>query len=119
MSDRSQPASSIEPPRPDLRVGDGPTGTTAKNPPGGQRLAAPGVWMPGDDPGRRKFAPLFDGRPLRLEGDGSMGPITVAYETWGNPTPSKDNAILVEHALTGDSHAAGSAEPGHATPGWW
>jgi len=43
----------------------------------------------------------------------------VAYETWGEPSPARDNAVLVLHALTGDSHAAGPAGPGHPTPGWW
>ena len=57
--------------------------------------------------------------PLRLELGGSLGPITVAYESWGTPSPKRDNAILIEHALTGDSHAAGEAGPGHPTPGWW
>jgi homoserine O-acetyltransferase len=27
--------------------------------------------------------------------------------------------VLVLHALTGDSHAAGPVGPGHPTPGWW
>jgi len=27
--------------------------------------------------------------------------------------------VLVLHALTGDSHATGPVEPGHAQPGWW
>jgi homoserine O-acetyltransferase/O-succinyltransferase len=45
--------------------------------------------------------------------------VTVAYETWGRPSPTRDNAILIEHALTGDSHAAGPAGVGHPTPGWW
>jgi homoserine O-acetyltransferase/O-succinyltransferase len=91
----------------------------ATNPPKARSSAAPGVWMPGDDPGQRRFALLFDGHPLELEGDRPIGPVTVAYETWGTPSPSRNNAILVEHALTGDSHAAGSAGPGHVTPGWW
>lgn len=47
----------------------------------------------------------------------------VAYETWGQPSSSGgsgiDNAVLVMHALTGDSHVAGGIEPGHPTPGWW
>jgi homoserine O-acetyltransferase len=72
-----------------------------------------------DEVGDRKFEHLFDAAPLRLELGGSLGPITVAYESWGTPSPKRDNAILIEHALTGDSHAAGEAGPGHPTPGWW
>ncbi len=43
----------------------------------------------------------------------------LAYETWGRPAPDRSNAVLVLHALTGDSHVAGPAGPGHPTPGWW
>jgi homoserine O-acetyltransferase len=78
-----------------------------------------GAWRPGDNPGRRQFATLFEGEPLDLELGGAFGPITVAYETWGRRSSSRDNAVLVLHALTGDSHAAGDAGPGHPTPGWW
>jgi homoserine O-acetyltransferase len=78
-----------------------------------------GAWRPGDHPGRRKFATLFEGASLELDVGGSFGPVTVAYETWGRPTPRRDNAVLVEHALTGDSHASGPAGPGHVAPGWW
>jgi homoserine O-acetyltransferase len=44
---------------------------------------------------------------------------TLAYETWGELSPAADNAVLVCHALTGDSHAAGELGNGHPTPGWW
>ncbi len=54
-----------------------------------------------------------------MELGGSFGPVTVAYETWGQPSPGRDNAVLIEHALTGDSHAAGTVGAGHVTPGWW
>jgi homoserine O-acetyltransferase len=77
------------------------------------------AWRPGDDPGERRFAHLFVDRPLALELGGSFGPVSVAYETWGTPSPARGNAVLIEHALTGDSHAAGPAGPGHLTPGWW
>jgi len=81
----------------------------------------PGVWEPGDDPGGRRFARLLgDGTPgLGLEGGGHLPGVTVAYETWGELDPGRDNGVLVLHALTGDSHAAGPAGPGHALAGWW
>jgi homoserine O-acetyltransferase/O-succinyltransferase len=72
-----------------------------------------------DEVGDRTYERLFNTAPLRLDLGGSLGPITVAYESWGTPSPRRDNAILIEHALTGDSHAAGAAGPGHPTPGWW
>jgi homoserine O-acetyltransferase len=59
------------------------------------------------------------GGGIALEGGGSLPEVTVAYETWGRPDPSLSNAVLVLHALTGDSHAAGPAGPGHLTAGWW
>jgi len=82
-------------------------------------LPPTGAWRPGDEPGGRRFATLFESDPLALELGGSLGPVTVAFETWGQRSPSGDNAVLVLHALTGDSHAAGPAGPGHPTPGWW
>lgn len=58
-------------------------------------------------------------RPFVLEGGGVLTDITVAYETWGELNARHDNAILICHALTGDSHAAGALVEGHLTPGWW
>ena len=42
----------------------------------------------------------FEG-PLHLESGQSLGPVTIAYETWGKLNPDKSNAILVEHAFSG------------------
>jgi homoserine O-acetyltransferase/O-succinyltransferase len=49
---------------------------------------------------------------LDLELGGRIETVTVAYRTWGLLNAAGDNAVLVLHALTGDSLAAG---PG----GWW
>lgn len=53
-----------------------------------------------------------------LKSGEKLGPITLAYETYGTLNADKSNAILVFHALTGDAHAAGYHE-GAEKPGWW
>lgn len=78
-----------------------------------------GAWRDGDPPGRRQFVTLFESRSHVLEAGGHLAPVTVAYETWGTLTAARDNAVLVLHALTGDSHASGPAGPGHIETGWW
>ncbi|GIU85431.1 MAG: homoserine O-acetyltransferase [Acidimicrobiales bacterium] len=80
---------------------------------------ATGAWRPGNHPGRRRFATVAREHPLVLEGGGILRDITIAYETWGELDDSASNAVLVCHALTGDSHAAGPREAGHPTEGWW
>ena len=78
------------------------------------------TWRPGDEPGGRRFAHLgADTGGLRLDRGGSLPGVTVAFETWGTLDATRSNAVLVLHALTGDSHAAGPAGPGHPTSGWW
>ena len=42
-----------------------------------------------------------------LECGRKLGPITLAYETYGEPSPARDNAVLILHALSGNAHAAG------------
>ena len=81
----------------------------------------PGVWLPGDDPGRRQFAVLSgeSGAGFPLEAGGRLDEVTVAYETWGELNHSRTNGILVLHALSGDSHAAGPPSVGHPLRGWW
>ena len=55
--------------------------------------------------------------PLPLELGGSLPDVTVAYETWGALAPDASNAVLVCHALSGDSHVA--RHDADDTPGWW
>jgi homoserine O-acetyltransferase/O-succinyltransferase len=54
---------------------------------------------------------------VTLESRVRLGPLRVAYETYGELSPERDNAVLVLHALSGDAHAAGVDEQG--TVGWW
>lgn len=56
--------------------------------------------------------------PLQLDSGAHLGPITLAYETYGKLSPARDNAILLLHALSGDAHAAGW-HANAAKPGWW
>ncbi len=55
---------------------------------------------------------------LILESGERLGPITLAYETYGRLNAQKTNAILALHALSGDAHAAGFHK-GDEKPGWW
>lgn len=82
-------------------------------------LPASGAWRPGDPPGDRQFVTITDERSFGLEGGGLLPVVQVAYETWGELDESGGNAILVCHALTGDSHAAGPSGRGHPEAGWW
>ncbi|MES9525831.1 homoserine O-acetyltransferase MetX [Streptomyces capoamus] len=85
--------------------------------PSGPLPPASGAWREGDPPGRRRWYRRDE--PLALEAGGELPGVRIAFETWGRLAPDRANAVLVLHALTGDSHVAGPAEPGHPTPGWW
>ena len=72
--------------------------------------------------------------PLHLDSGATLGPVRIAYETYGTLAPAKDNVVVVCHALSGDAHAAGwsddpdapitvdgmgAAERGRSGLGWW
>ncbi|MEW6060057.1 MAG: homoserine O-acetyltransferase [Actinomycetota bacterium] len=77
---------------------------------------ASAAWREGDHPGRRKFADLG---PLALELGGELPHLRMAYETFGTLNADENNAVLILHALTGDSHVSGADTEGHLTRGWW
>ena len=56
--------------------------------------------------------------PMKLDSGVELGPITVAYKTYGTLNDAKTNAVLVCHALTGDQHVA-NVHPITGKPGWW
>lgn len=80
------------------------------------RPPATGAWRDGDPIGDRRFATFG---AFTTENGASLPHVRLAYETWGELSPARDNAVLILHALTGDSHVRGAAGPGHATAGWW
>jgi homoserine O-acetyltransferase len=65
-------------------------------------------------PGHRLVVP----EPLVLDSGASLGPYTIAYQTYGTLNAERSNAILVCHALTGDQYVA-EAHPVTGKPGWW
>jgi homoserine O-acetyltransferase len=95
------------------------TEPTRRAPLSADPLPATGAWRPGDPVGGRRFVALPTDRAFVLEGGGVLHGATIAYETWGELDADGSNAVLVCHALTGDSHAAGRSGPGHPTDGWW
>ncbi len=82
-------------------------------------LPVTGAWRPGDPQGHRQFFTFPHDRPFALDTGVALRDVTIAYETWGRLDATASNAILICHAWTGDSHAAGSAGRGHTTGGWW
>jgi homoserine O-acetyltransferase len=82
-------------------------------------LPVTGAWQPGDPAGRRQFHTFAHGHPFAVESGAVLRDVTIAYETWGTLNSDASNAILICHAWTGDSHAAGRAGAGHPAPGWW
>jgi len=57
--------------------------------------------------------------PLELECGKTLGPIDVAYETYGQINAAGDNVILICHALSGNAHVAGFNSPDDKKTGWW
>ncbi|MCP9620881.1 homoserine O-acetyltransferase [Nocardia otitidiscaviarum] len=53
---------------------------------------------------------------VELENGAVVTDVTLAAQRWGELSANLDNVVLVEHALTGDSHVVGAAG---SPPGWW
>ena len=61
---------------------------------------------------------IFGFDSIALDNGSMLAPVEVAYETYGELNSAKSNAILIEHAFSGDAHAAGPS-PETGKPGWW
>lgn len=57
--------------------------------------------------------------PFVLENGQTLSQVDVAYETFGTLNTARDNVILVQHGLTGSSHAAGKYAPTNRSVGYW
>jgi homoserine O-acetyltransferase len=68
---------------------------------------------------KKKFTFAHPPEKMVLESGEMLGPVTLAYETIGKLNEDKSNAILICHALTGDSHMAGYYDHNESKPGWW
>lgn len=79
-------------------------------------LPVTGAWHPTDPVGNRQFVSLG---AMELEAGGRLPSVRLAFETFGQLNADASNAILIDHALTGDSHVSGVAGSGHPTAGWW
>ncbi|WP_333619726.1 homoserine O-acetyltransferase MetX [Dietzia sp.] len=70
-------------------------------------------------PGRNGELGHFPIGALELVSGETLPAVTIALQAWGEPNAERSNVVLIEHALTGDSHVSGPVDPLHPTPGWW
>ncbi|MGH8882402.1 MAG: alpha/beta fold hydrolase, partial [Stackebrandtia sp.] len=66
--------------------------------------------------GRPATVPIGD---VRLENGAIVTEVEIAVQRWGELSPELDNVVLVEHALTGDSHVSTQIDDPQSAPGWW
>jgi homoserine O-acetyltransferase len=64
-----------------------------------------------------QFYTFAEDEPFALESGATLGPVTLAYETYGHLNARRSNAVLIVHALSGGAHAAGLDDQGRT--GWW
>jgi homoserine O-acetyltransferase/O-succinyltransferase len=80
-------------------------------------MNSPARTLSGAD-GLKRLSVASPNQPLRLDSGRTLEDVEIAYETWGELSPRKDNVVVVCHALTMDQFAA-SPNPVTKRPAWW
>lgn len=75
--------------------------------------------IPQDSIGLVKSSTFHFDQPLSLDCGEILDSYELVYETYGELNESRDNAILVCHALSGTHHLAGYYSMEDRKPGWW
>ncbi len=60
---------------------------------------------------------VVDASPFELEYADPLPKLEICYESWGDLSPERNNAILVCPSFSGHSHA--NSHPDDPSPGWW
>ena len=63
------------------------------------------------------YSTFHQPQPFRTEWGGELPELTIAYETWGELSPARDNAVLLHTGLSASSHARSHRD--NPSPGWW
>jgi homoserine O-acetyltransferase len=66
-----------------------------------------------------QYFTFAEDQPFVLESGATLGPVTLAYQTYGTLNANRSNAVLILHALSGGAHAAGYRSLEDTKPGWW
>ncbi len=83
-------------------------------------MAFPGIFgmKKSVGPTETKYFTFAEAQGFELESGRGLGPITLAYETYGQLNSEKTNAVLVMHAFSGSAHVAGPVTADQ-DPAWW
>lgn len=80
---------------------------------------APPRYLAANDVGLVTPRDFVYSQPFTFKSGQVIPGFTLRYETYGTLNATRDNAILICHALSGDHHCAGWHSPSDRKPGWW